>query len=78
VISGGMAAGMSAASQARRARPDAEILVLMKTQDVCYGAYGLLYKLRPDTDMDLSYAPPFGRSWSPLLIADSQLNKALD
>ncbi|MBK1645856.1 hypothetical protein CKO25_14580 [Thiocapsa imhoffii] len=52
VIIGGVAAGMSAASQARRARPDAEILVLEKTQDVSYGACGLPYKLPPDTDMD--------------------------
>lgn len=52
VIIGGVAAGMSAASQARRARPDAEIVVLEKTQDVSYGACGLPYKLLPDTDMD--------------------------
>jgi CoA-dependent NAD(P)H sulfur oxidoreductase len=52
VIIGGVAAGMSAASQARRARPDAEILVLEKTQDVSYGACGLPYKLPPDTEMD--------------------------
>ncbi|CRI63307.1 putative Coenzyme A disulfide reductase [Thiocapsa sp. KS1] len=52
VIIGGVAAGMSGASQARRARPDAEILVLEKTQDVSYGACGLPYKLPPDTDMD--------------------------
>ena len=29
-------------------------------------------------DMDLAYAPPFGPSWSPFLIAASQLSKALD
>ncbi|UHD17651.1 FAD-dependent oxidoreductase [Thiocapsa bogorovii] len=29
-------------------------------------------------DLDLAYAPPFGPSWSPLLIAASQLSKALD
>lgn len=26
-------------------------------------------------DMDLAYAPPFGPSWSPLLLAASQLSK---
>lgn len=52
VIIGGVAAGMSTASQARRADPSAEIIVLEKTQDVSYGACGLPYKLPPDTDMD--------------------------
>jgi len=47
VIVGGVAAGMSAASQARRIDPAAEILVLEKTQDVSYGACGLPYKLPP-------------------------------
>ena len=28
-------------------------------------------------DMDLAYAPPFGPSWSPLLIAASKLSKAM-
>jgi hypothetical protein len=106
VIIGGVAVGMSAASQARRTRPDAEILVLEKTQDVSYGACGLPRKLlgccmvgpvaaahKIDTaaaairagmsaeqidDVDLAYAPPFGPYWSPLLIAASQLSKALD
>jgi NADPH-dependent 2,4-dienoyl-CoA reductase/sulfur reductase-like enzyme len=47
VIIGGDAAGMSAASQARRVDGDAEVVVLEKTHDVSYGACGLPYKL-PD------------------------------
>jgi NADPH-dependent 2,4-dienoyl-CoA reductase/sulfur reductase-like enzyme len=38
VVVGGDAAGMSAASRARRLRPDIEIVVLEKGQDVSYGA----------------------------------------
>ena len=41
VIIVGVAAGMRAASQARRIRPDAEVVVLEKTWDVSYGACGL-------------------------------------
>jgi NADPH-dependent 2,4-dienoyl-CoA reductase/sulfur reductase-like enzyme len=52
VIVGGVAAGMSAASQARRIDPATEILVLEKTQDVSYGACGLPYKLPPDERME--------------------------
>ncbi|WP_170265529.1 FAD-dependent oxidoreductase [Thiohalocapsa marina] len=47
IIIGAVAAGMSAASQARRRSPDSEIIVLEKTQDVSYGACGLPYKLPP-------------------------------
>lgn len=52
VIVGGVAAGMSAASQARRIDPAAEILVLEKSQDVSYGACGLPYKLPPGERME--------------------------
>jgi CoA-dependent NAD(P)H sulfur oxidoreductase len=41
VIIGGVAAGMSAATRARRLRPDLEITVLEKGGDVSYGACGL-------------------------------------
>ena len=45
IIIGGDAAGMSAASEARRRAPKAEIVVLEATQDVSYGACGLPYKM---------------------------------
>ena len=38
VIIGGDAAGMSAASRAKRNRPDMKITVLEKSQDVSYSA----------------------------------------
>lgn len=45
VIIGGDAAGMSAASRARRNKADLDILVLEKTQDVSYSACGMPYNL---------------------------------
>jgi NADPH-dependent 2,4-dienoyl-CoA reductase/sulfur reductase-like enzyme len=45
VIIGGDAAGMSAASRARRNRPDLEITVLEKTEDVSYSACGMPYNI---------------------------------
>lgn len=41
LIIGGIAAGMSAATRARRLRPDLDITVLEKSGDVSYGACGL-------------------------------------
>ncbi len=38
VVIGGDAAGMSAASRAKRNRPDMEITVLEKSRDVSYSA----------------------------------------
>jgi protoporphyrinogen oxidase len=38
VVIGGDAAGMSAASRAKRSRPDAQVIVLEKTRDVSYSA----------------------------------------
>ncbi len=52
VIIGGDAAGMSAASEARRRAPDAEIIVLEATKDVSYGACGLPYKLLDSADVE--------------------------
>ncbi len=43
VVIGGVAAGMSAASRARRLRPDIEILVFEKSGFVSYGSCGLPY-----------------------------------
>jgi CoA-dependent NAD(P)H sulfur oxidoreductase len=38
VIIGGDAAGMSAASRAKRNRPDAQVIVLEQTRDVSFSA----------------------------------------
>ncbi|AWT35823.1 NADH oxidase [Deinococcus arenae] len=43
VIVGGVAAGMSAASRARRFNPDAEIVVFERGEQISYGACGLPY-----------------------------------
>jgi NADPH-dependent 2,4-dienoyl-CoA reductase/sulfur reductase-like enzyme len=45
VVIGGVAAGMSAASQAKRRRPDAEVVVLERGPHVSYGACGLPYNI---------------------------------
>lgn len=45
IIIGGDAAGMSAASRAKRNRPDMDIIVLEKTSDVSYSACGMPYNL---------------------------------
>lgn len=45
LVIGGVAAGMSAASQAKRRRPDAEVVVLERGGHVSYGACGLPYNI---------------------------------
>jgi NADPH-dependent 2,4-dienoyl-CoA reductase/sulfur reductase-like enzyme len=45
VVIGGVAAGMSAASRARKLNPELEIMVLEKGQDVSYSTCGLPYLL---------------------------------
>ena len=45
VVIGGVAAGMSAASQAKRRRPDWEVVVLERGPDVSYGACGIPYNV---------------------------------
>ena len=45
LIIGGDAAGMSAASRAKRNMPDMEIIVLEKTDDVSYSACGMPYNI---------------------------------
>ena len=45
LIIGGDAAGMSAASRARRNQPDMQITVLEQTSDVSYSACGMPYNI---------------------------------
>ena len=52
VIIGADAAGMSAASQAKRLDPAVDVIVLEQTTDVSYGACGLPYKLPDGHDME--------------------------
>jgi len=53
VVIGGDAAGMSAASRAKRNRPDIEVTVLEQTGDVSYSACGMPYNIaEPDRKMD--------------------------
>ena len=53
VIIGGDAAGMSAASRAKRTMPDMEVIVLEQTEDVSYSACGMPYAIADDSrEMD--------------------------
>ena len=53
VVIGGDAAGMSAASRAKRNRPDLNVTVLEKTEDVSYSACGMPYNIaEPDRDIE--------------------------
>ena len=53
VIIGGDAAGMSAASRAKRNQPDMEVTVLEQTGDVSYSACGMPYNIaEPDREID--------------------------
>lgn len=53
LVIGGDAAGMSAASRARRNMPDAEVTVLEKSNDVSYSACGMPYNIAdPERDID--------------------------
>ena len=53
IIIGGDAAGMSAASRAKRSRPEMNVIVLEKTEDVSYSACGMPYNIADaDRDMD--------------------------
>lgn len=53
VIIGGDAAGMSAASRAKRTMPDFEVTVLEKTMDVSYSACGMPYNIaEPDREIE--------------------------
>jgi len=53
VVIGGDAAGMSAASRAKRNRSDMEVTVLEQTNDVSYSACGMPYNIAdPEREMD--------------------------
>ncbi len=53
VIIGGDAAGMSAASRAKRNQPDMNVIVLEKTEDVSYSACGMPYNIAdPDRKIE--------------------------
>ncbi|MBU1171490.1 MAG: FAD-dependent oxidoreductase [Proteobacteria bacterium] len=52
LVIGGDAAGMSAASRAKRNNPNLEVTVLEKTMDVSYSACGMPYNIA-DTSMDM-------------------------
>ncbi|MBW1781416.1 MAG: FAD-dependent oxidoreductase [Deltaproteobacteria bacterium] len=53
VVIGGDAAGMSAASRAKRNQPDMDVIVLEQTADVSYSACGMPYNIaEPDRKMD--------------------------
>ena len=63
LIIGGDAAGMSAASRAKRNRPDLKVTVLEKTDDVSYSACGMPYNIadadRPIDDLVVRQADIF-------------------
>ena len=63
LIIGGDAAGMSAASRAKRRHPDMEVTVLEKTRDVSYSACGMPYNIadrnRPIEDLVVRRAEVF-------------------
>ncbi len=65
LIIGGDAAGMSAASRAKRLRPDLQVTVLEQTQDVSYSACGMPYNIadpeRPIDDLVVREAEVFRR-----------------
>lgn len=53
VVIGGVAAGMSAASQVKRRRPDVQVTALEQGDYVSYGACGMPYNIEdPDRDME--------------------------
>lgn len=57
VIIGGIAAGLSAASQIMRQEPKARVIILEKSGDVSYAACGMPYNLfYPDTPVEKLYA----------------------
>ena len=64
VIVGGVAAGLAAAMEARRASPDLPVTVFERTGDISYGACGLPYVvagLIPSTDALVLHTPEYFR-----------------
>jgi len=64
VVVGGVAAGMSAASRARRINPELEVIVLEKGEHISYGTCGLTYLVSgvvPRAEDLLVYSPEFFR-----------------
>lgn len=64
LIIGGVAAGLAAAMQARRAAPDLDIAVLERTADISYGACGLPYVISgliPALDRLVIHPPAYFR-----------------
>ena len=53
IVIGGDAAGMSAASRAKRNQPNLEVTILEQTDDVSYSACGMPYNIaEPDRDIE--------------------------
>lgn len=53
IVIGGVAAGMSAASQAKRRRPEAEVIVFERGNRISYGACGMPYNIEdPSRDIE--------------------------
>jgi NADPH-dependent 2,4-dienoyl-CoA reductase/sulfur reductase-like enzyme len=64
VIVGGVAAGLAAAMEARRAAPDLPVTVFERTGDISYGSCGLPYVvagLIPDADALVLHTPEYFR-----------------
>lgn len=59
LVIGGDAAGMSAASRAKRRQPELDVTVLEKSQDVSYSACGMPYNIAvPDKDIEALVVRP--------------------
>ncbi len=77
VVVGADAAGMSAASEARRADPDLEIVAYDKGGFASYSQCGMPYLVGGVVGdrrrLDLEYAPPFNGVWDPIQVAATAL-----
>ncbi|MDF1594440.1 MAG: FAD-dependent oxidoreductase [Desulfobacterales bacterium] len=79
VIIGGDAAGMSAASRAKRNNPNMTVTVLEKTQDVSYSACGMPYNIadpeRPIEDLVVRTADVFRKKQGINLLTGHEVQK---